>query len=242
MEKSRGVIREIEYQLTRSKRRRRSVAIRVDERGVVRVMAPMRIHEGEINRFLESKYDWLVKVVEEIRTKVKETKREFVDGEKHWFFGQEYPLMIFRSKTRKRSIVTLTEESFEVEVAAGLTEAKEKLVVADAMLKWYLNEGKKIIKAKVDELVERLDLSYESLRIKRVSSIWGSCSGKNNLNFNRKLIMAPHEVVDYVVIHEVCHLVHRHHRASFWQMVKSLDPSYKKHIKWLKENSHLLSL
>lgn len=242
MEKSRGVIGEIEYQLLRSRRRWRSVAIKVNERGVVQVMAPMRVGEGEIRRFLEVKYDWLVKVVGEIKRKMEQGRREFVEGEKHWFFGEEYPLVIFRNRRRKRPVVTLTPEAFEVEVAAGLTAAKEKLVVADAMLKWYLSEGKKIIKAKADELVERLDLAYGDLRIKRVSSIWGSCSGKNNLNFNRKLIMAPHEVVDYVVIHEVCHLVHKHHRKSFWAMVASLDPAYKRHVRWLKENSHLLSL
>lgn len=242
MEKSQGVIGKIEYQLTRSRRRYRSVAIKVDERGVVRVMAPMRINESEIERFLMSKYDWLLKVVGEIQAKVKQGRREFVEGEKHWFFGEEYPLVIFRSRSRKRPVVNLTAEAFEVEIAGGMAAAKEKLVVADAMLKWYLNEGKKIIRTKVDELVERLGLSYGELRIKRVSSIWGSCSARNNLNFNRKLIMAPHEVVDYVIAHEVCHIVHKHHRKSFWAMVAGLDPAYKKHVKWLRENSHLLSL
>ena len=54
--------------------------------------------------------------------------------------------------------------------------------------------------------------------------------------------MAPHAIVAYVVIHEVCHLIHRHHRRSFWELVKSLDPNYKIHVKWLKQNHHLLTI
>ncbi|PIP85683.1 hypothetical protein COW83_03000, partial [Candidatus Collierbacteria bacterium CG22_combo_CG10-13_8_21_14_all_43_12] len=75
-----------------------------------------------------------------------------------------------------------------------------------------------------------------------VSSIWGSCSPSNRLCFNRKLIMAPHEVVDYVVIHEVCHLVHRNHSSRFWGLVAKLDPKYKEHRRWLYRNHSLLSI
>ncbi|PIR43823.1 zinc-dependent protease, partial [candidate division WWE3 bacterium CG10_big_fil_rev_8_21_14_0_10_32_10] len=87
-----------------------------------------------------------------------------------------------------------------------------------------------------------LNLKYKKIYIKNVKTIWGSCSSRKNLNFNYKLVMAPHNIIDYVVIHEVCHLVHQNHSKSFWSLVKSIDPNFKEHKKWLHENGHNLTL
>lgn len=81
-----------------------------------------------------------------------------------------------------------------------------------------------------------MQLSYNKVFIKDQSSRWGSCSTNRNLNFNWRAIMAPEPVIDYLVIHELCHLKEMNHSAAFWSMVEVYDPEYKKHRHFLKIN------
>ncbi|MBQ8597165.1 MAG: M48 family metallopeptidase, partial [Lachnospiraceae bacterium] len=83
-------------------------------------------------------------------------------------------------------------------------------------------------------------VTYEDIRIKDQKSRWGSCSSKGNLNFNWRIVMAPEPVCDYVVIHELCHLVHLDHSERFWKLVESICPGYEQYKKWLKTNGSRL--
>lgn len=169
-------------------------------------------------------------------------EKQYIDGEKHLYFGEEYPLAVIPAKGIATARLQFLYNRFEAKVPAHHPPHQQSKSLEAAMLRWYLDNGKRIITEKVNFFTKLLNVPYNRIVLKKVSSIWGSCSRKNNLNFNRKLIMAPHKVVDYVVIHEVCHLIHHHHRQSFWDLVKSLDPDYKAHIKWLKTNHHLLTI
>lgn len=92
----------------------------------------------------------------------------------------------------------------------------------------------------VGKYCKMTNLEYRDLRIKDTNTRWGSCSSKNNLNFNWRLIMAPPEVLEYVVIHEVCHLAHPNHGIQFWSMVEKLCKEYRVYARWLKRHSNLL--
>ncbi|HBQ86147.1 MAG TPA: M48 family peptidase, partial [Syntrophomonas sp.] len=72
--------------------------------------------------------------------------------------------------------------------------------------------------------------------IKEQKTRWGSCSSKHNLNYNFKTVMAPLPVLDYIVVHEMCHLVHLNHSREFWNLVESIIPEYRQHKEWLKMN------
>jgi hypothetical protein len=87
-----------------------------------------------------------------------------------------------------------------------------------------------------------MQLKYKQIRIKDISSRWGSCSGAGNLNFNWKLALAPKEVSDYVIVHELSHLRYLNHSSDFWNEVEKFFPEYKKSKKWLKEYGYLLEL
>ena len=82
--------------------------------------------------------------------------------------------------------------------------------------------------------------NYTSITVRDQKSRWGSCSSRGTLSFNYRLIFAPPKVLDYVVIHELCHLTHMNHSKEFWNMVEDILPDYKEHRKWLKENGHTL--
>ncbi len=232
----------IKYKIIRSSRRRFSSSISITpERGVT-VSVPPWASLSAIESLVREKADWINKTLKRLNiSNPKKTKR-YVDGENHLYFGEEYPLTVVPATGIATARLNFLYNKFEARVPAHHAPPAQRKELKEAMIRWYLDNGKRIITEKVNHFTKVLGVAYNRIVLKRVSSIWGSCSHKNNLNFNRKLIMAPHAIVDYVVIHEVCHLIHHHHRKSFWELVKSLDPDYKAHMRWLKQNHHLLTI
>ena len=100
--------------------------------------------------------------------------------------------------------------------------------------------AKEIIRARVKHWGSVLNLEYGRVFVKDQRTLWGSCSGKRNLNFNWRLAAAPPEVLDYVIVHELCHLREMNHSKRFWGLVNGFCPDYKARKKWLKDNSALL--
>lgn len=93
----------------------------------------------------------------------------------------------------------------------------------------------KIIPVKVKYFAGVMNVNYGRITIRNQKTRWGSCSAKRNLNFNCLLMLAPDEVVDYVVVHELCHLIEMNHSKKFWAQVEQVMPDYKKHKQWLKD-------
>ncbi len=161
---------------------------------------------------------------------------------------------------RRRGRVSLEEERIVV-----LLPAREEVPavrhqrIKELLERWMINMAHSLIPARVmyyepmavrdisDQ--ERRGLARQTsfgrvnqIRIKDQKTRWGSCSSKNNLNFSWRLIMAPERVLDYVVVHELCHLTHMNHGKEFWALVESVMPDYKDCKKWLRENEKSLTL
>lgn len=96
-------------------------------------------------------------------------------------------------------------------------------------------QAREVIPARAEALAERMGVHYGRIAIRHQVSRWGSCSGKGNLNFNCLLMLCPEKVLDYVVIHELCHLRHMNHSAAFWREVACYCPDYREHLLWLRE-------
>lgn len=97
-------------------------------------------------------------------------------------------------------------------------------------------EAKRLLPGQVAFYAEKLGVRYGRITIRNQTSRWGSCSGKGNLNFNCLLMLTPPEIIDYVVVHELCHLLEMNHSTRFWSHVESILPDYKLRRKWLKQN------
>ena len=108
--------------------------------------------------------------------------------------------------------------------------------------KWYREQAAAVIKPRTAELAERNGYTYTVIRINGAKTRWGSCGPKGSLNFPYRLVMAPLEVIDYVIIHELVHLRIRNHSRKYWDAVGRILPAYRKHIQWLDDNGHLLSI
>ena len=106
--------------------------------------------------------------------------------------------------------------------------------------KWYKKKFREIAIPRVTYFARQHNLMVNQVRIKNQKTMWGSCSSKNNINLNYLLLMAPMKVIDYVIIHELVHTIHRNHSIEFWSSVESIMPDYKEHKLWLKANGYKL--
>ncbi len=228
------------YQIKRSKRLTSNTSISISpEKGVV-VRAPFWMPQGMIESFIREKSDWIEKHLDKITSR--QVRMTYENGEKHLFFGTGYPLEIISACTPGRCQVDLINEKIQVIIYDRLSPSEKPQKIKDALQHWYLEKGIEIITEKVNFYASQIGVTYQRISLKNVSSIWGSCSPTNCLSFNRKLVMAPHKVVDYVVIHEVSHMVHRNHGHGFWELVSRFDPQYKSHRRWLRLNHQLLTV
>ena len=102
-------------------------------------------------------------------------------------------------------------------------------------IKALADQALEIIPTRVEYFAKIIGVTYGNITIRNQKTRWGSCSSKGNLNFNCLLMLAPPEVLDYVVVHELCHRKQMNHSKAFWSEVEKVFPDYKKSIKWLKE-------
>ncbi len=226
----------MQYQLIRSNRK--TIAISFDRDGNLCVKAPYPVSRRVIENFLKEKEDWIFKTkaaIENQRIKEITQRKKLENGDILYYLGQQKILTVIR-EDRQRSCIKCVKERLILTVPYDADYDDKKLQLE----KWYRKEAALVLQQKVQKFANLLGVNYQDIRIKDQKSRWGSCSSKGNLNFNFRIIMAPEQICDYVVIHELCHLVHMNHSDDFWMLVKSICPTYKQCIKWLKDNGRVL--
>jgi len=182
-------------------------------------------------KFLKGKLDWVLKKkqkFEEYKEKIPE--RNFQEGSKLPVLGREREIVI-----RDQVSHELTEDKIIVsERHMKGSSLKEKV---REILK---REAKSIVNEKVEKLTESEDLDISKVYVRDQKTKWGSCSSKNNISINWRLILAPEEVLDYVIAHEIAHLENKNHDEDFWRRVENLNSSYREGYDWLENNNHRL--
>ncbi|WKZ31258.1 MAG: SprT family zinc-dependent metalloprotease [Candidatus Dojkabacteria bacterium] len=229
----------LNYTLKREKRR--SLTIRITENADVIVKAPHRLPQQQIDQFLEEKSGWISKKLAlQQRRSGERPAHRFNEGEKFEYLGETYSLQIIPPSAVTKYGLTLREpldlhQDF-------ILHAEKQPKAREAFTKWYKSEARTILADRVGHFCDLAGLRHQSIKLSNAKTRWGSCSSKGNLNFNWRIIMAPMEVVDYLVAHEVAHLRHQNHSKSFWNLVGEIYPDYKQHRRWLKENGHRLEI
>ncbi len=217
--------------LVRSRRKTIALIIRPD--GSLEVRAPLRLPQAAILKFVTDKAAW----IEKHRARLKEQRgglqsRQFQTGELIHFSGHSYPLHIVRSATQ-----TIRLESNRFVLSASLLPR-----AAQVLEGWYANQMHLILAVRLESLAQATDTHPARVRISRARTRWGSCSGRGVLAFSWRLAMAPLEIIDYVIVHELAHLRQPNHSRAFWQLVARTLPDYTRRRAWLKQHGHLLSL
>ena len=141
-------------------------------------------------------------------------------------FLEKNKLWVLRS-LEKQTKIRNSEENFE---KIKIEESED----------FYRQKAKEYLSERVKFFIEILDIKFNKIRIKNTKTRWGSCSSQKNLNFSWKIMLAPPKVIDYLVIHEICHLKEMNHSKEFWSLVELLDPNFEEHKKWLKRHNYLL--
>lgn len=226
----------MQYELIKSNRK--TIAISFDRDGNLIVKAPIWVSDRKIAEFVSKKQEWIdatAKRLENAR-KEKETSRiKLENGDKIPYLGGELMLSVVREERSRGRLKCLNDRILMWVPYIADYEYKRELLE-----KWYRRQAAEILHKKAYEFASLLQVGFEGVYIKDQKSRWGSCSGRGNLNFNFRILMAPEEVCDYVVMHELCHLVHMNHSKEFWELLATVCPRYKTCKKWLIENGETL--
>lgn len=221
----------LEYTLICSVNRRNILLQALPQKGV-RVYAPKDARLKEMDELVLSRWDW----IHEMHAELDKTEKSLpFDPENGVLFeGKRIPVDIQRSV---RDEVILENGKMTVRTH---TQDREKI---EAQIKSFLCAcALERIRRLVNEYAPGVGRDFGRITVREQKSRWGSCSAKNNLNFNWKLILAPKEALEYVVIHEMCHLIHFNHSEKFWQEVSNRMPNYDIWRKWLKNHGRELVL
>lgn len=210
--------------------RRKTLSLIVESDGTLTVRAPLRMKEADIRRFIEAKADW----IKQKQARAQEEalpSRQYVDGETFLYLGREILLRIIpngRPALVMDRVFKLTRSARPQ--AESCFEA------------WYKKQARAVLSERVEYFAKLHGFRVGKIRISSARTRWGSCSSKETLSFTWRLVMAPLEVIDYVVVHELCHLNEMNHSRTFWARVEAILPNYKACRKWLKDNGAKLHL
>ena len=223
---------DIAYSVKRSSKRKRvTITIERDRRVVVH--APCHATDETIARIVETKRHW---IYEKIRHSQKYTDRphppskELVSGESALYLGRSYRIEIVDDKDSGCI-------RFDQRFAIPASLARHKM---GAMREWYIAQAKARILPRVAKRARELGVSFGQARIVDSRYRWGSCTVRDNINLNWRLIKAPMSVVDYVIVHELAHLLEPNHTPRFWNIVKAQISTMDRARGWLREHGQLL--
>lgn len=224
--------RKIRFDVIRSGRRKTS-EITVDPTGVI-VRVPLGKNIDDVKLMVGKKVDWIVNKQEEYRQITREVaKPTFEDGSRLPYRGKLIPLRVF--KGQKTDAIRLVGGGFLVTLKSA------RRIEKDCIRRLYDNflqeHAKRFLSQSVDEYSRTVGISPRRIIIKRMRDRWGSATEDNTLNLNVNLLKAPEEVIDYVVLHELCHLKERNHSHRFWRLLKRHMPDYREKAEWLRRNS-----
>lgn len=219
----------MDFKLNKSKKRKRTMAISVESNGQVTVHAPVWTNTKDAQKFVDQNSNWIKKQQQKLLQNPKDTSHIYYLGQKYIYDFN------YHSKAKPRLVVKSGVFTFFSNDPHNFNDNdKTKLLE-----KFYKAQAKKVIPGFVNKYCELTGKNYNKITIKNVSTRWGSCSIKGNLNFNYRLMQTPIHCVEYVVAHEVCHLTHHNHSKKFWDLVEKVFPNFKECEKHLKQNQHL---
>lgn len=219
-----------EYQIKYSNRKTLNISVERDRSIIVR--APHHLTPEKIEEIVQSKRHWIKEKLNHAQKYplVLESK-EFVSGETLMYLGRNYQLLI------------IDEEIEGIEFDQRFKISKSNQSKANELFKkWYLKQALKKIEPLAKKYAKSLGVEYNEFKTSEMKYRWGSCTPANNIIFNWRIIKAPMYVLEYLVAHELVHLIENNHTPRFWNILSIQVPNYEKAKNWLKKNGQLLEV
>lgn len=219
-----------EYQIKYSNRKTLNISVERDRSIIVR--APKHLTVEKIDEVVKSKRQWIKEKLNHTQkySLIPESK-EFVSGETLMYLGRNYQLLVVQDDI----------EGIEFDQRFRISKSNQPNA-NDLFKKWYLRQALKKIEPLAKKYAKRLGVEYNQFKTSEMKYRWGSCTPANNIIFNWRIIKAPMYVLEYLVAHELVHLLEDNHTPRFWNILSIQVPNYEKAKNWLKKNGQLLEV
>jgi predicted metal-dependent hydrolase len=218
--------------ITRTKRKK-TISILIKD-GNVEVKAPFNLKKNEIDAFILKKEKWIKNKIL-LQKKIKQLpKKKFIDGEVFKFLGKDLILKININDVIRTYI---KNDYICLDLKNNSKNNRDK--IKKELELFYRSFSEKILKEKTLIESKKMNLKVEKIKVRSYKNRWGSCSSNGDISYNWKLIMAPEKIINYVIIHELCHLIHFNHSRDYWKEVSKKLPNYRESKEWLKSNQYL---
>ena len=231
----------VAYRVRTSKRAKR-LSVRYSLRDGLELVCPLELRLPDPESVLQQRSDWILSAMDKFSAaNANHARREYREGEPFPFRGVSYRLKLEYRPSIKRIEVLLVDQQLVVSLpdpVAGAARAEIRLAIQG----FYRRQAQDFLPQRATALAEKHGFKFARVRIKNQKTRWGSCSAKRNINLNMRLMMAPDDAIDYVIIHELCHLRELNHSPAFWALVESCCPDYRDWKNWFKQHGPTLIL
>lgn len=212
---------------------RKTISLKIDRKGNLIVYAPKRVDIEKVFKFIKEKESWITRKQGEIKGTLN-LNSDLLNYEQILFLGKKYEVLFIKNYDE----IVLTDKALCVPAKIGFSNTK----LEQSLKNWFIDNANIILIKRAKTLLNHTKLSYESISIINSKAKWGMCDNKGNIYLNYKLLFLSHELIDYVILHEITHLIELNHNEKFYEDLKRVLPDYKQKQAKLKKCSFLLNL
>ncbi|MBD8069563.1 M48 family metallopeptidase [Bacillus sp. PS06] len=214
-------------------KKRGTVGMSIDMYGNLIVQVSKGTTDEQVIHLVERNWELILDKIKEMKARMQGSQdKVYEHGENFLYLGESYPIKIHLDPQISQDHVV-----FEKSVLHIYVKQHEDDKIKQALKRFYYKQCKALVEKSIRSYQSYFKIKPRSIRITDNNSNWGTCDSKLQLTFNWKLAMAPQQVIDYVVVHEMCHMVHLNHDRSFWRLVGKIMPDYKEQENWLAVSS-----
>ena len=211
----------------------KSASIDVED-NLVKVTVPKNLSDERIEELIKGRILWIKQKLALQASAIVSKPKEYVDGEAFAYLGRNYRL---KCANGTEESVKLRSGYLNVTTKNGKRNSE---YIKAAIEQWYRTKALSRLIDKTKRYSAILKVEPTSINLKDYKAMWGSCSPKGVVSYNWRIILAPHKIVDYIVVHELCHLIEPNHSSKYWKQVRSVIPDYENSKEWLKNNGSSL--
>jgi predicted metal-dependent hydrolase len=234
------IVHGIEYLIKRTKRS--SLGITIERDGTVTINTPLRADPKGIESFVSSKTIWIrQKLAYKSQTNREMVRRDFVSGQGFLYLGKSFRLRLINNGM---GVVNQKGVSTSLRLHNGYFELleQEKERARKHFIKWYKKQTEEQLRIRIPRYANRIGVEVKDFRVLDLGNRWASCGKKGTLNFSWRIVMAPIQVFDYILVHEMAHMLERGHTKNFWRTVSRVIYDYEEHKIWLQEHGAELDI
>ncbi|UCZ53466.1 M48 family metallopeptidase [Bacillus shivajii] len=232
----------IEYDLE-YKADKRDISISVEWLNGVKVTAPQKIDESQLESVLYKKAPWILQKWNDCREIVDPpAPKEFVSGEKFSYLGRNYRLKVRKHDELKKSKLVFWQGKFLADIPASYSDEERIEELKQLFKTWYKQHGESKLKERLDMYAGKLNVAPTKFALKEQKMRWGTCTSDNVIYLNWRIVMAPVPIIDYLLVHELTHIKHPNHSRDFWNCLYSIFPDYEQRKEWLRKNGPTLTI